>query len=253
MSTFNGNGLGWTFDVELDDATRVPAPPGLAFKSVRHDGHNFGRDIRFIGIWIGLEQIDGSKTVSTKNQFVDLNSASFKVSSNTLTPNNVKRPEISSAFDYLQNGNSGLDFSDYFQDGSGNYAVYGLAVRYDAPSLFADLHIDNCEWAGLTIDQSYLFSRYANDPPHEPTGALMAARFHPQISYQLSAAKFDRSKPYYRVTSIRFDYRFNLYLDTFLVDKTASGLYNANQTGLFADTDIGTARTIGRSLVTAVT
>jgi hypothetical protein len=250
MSTLTLTELGWTFNVELDDATGAPPPGGLVFKQVRHDGHNFAKDIRFLGIYISVEQVDATgKVLSTQNKFVDLNSASFKASMvRTLKPKTVKRPVFSGTFNYLQEVDSALNFSDYFKDGTGNYVATGLAVLYQGPTLFKDLHLNNCEWTGLTIDQTYLFSRYANDPPHEPSGALMAARFHPLVSYKLVPDQTcDRSQPYYRMKSIRFDYRLNLYLDTMLQDKTTNGL-NKNQAGLFADTDIGSLRAFGRKV-----
>jgi len=125
----------------------------------------------------------------------------------------------------------------------GNYVAYGLAVKYDTPNLFTNLHTDNCEYVGFSIEQMFLFSRYASDPPHEPSGTLSAARLHPRVSYELSPnTNFDRSKAFSLIRSIRFDFRLNLDLDTFLKDKTESGLFNDNQAGLFADSDTGSVR-----------
>jgi hypothetical protein len=59
-------------------------------------------------------------------------------------------------------------------------------ATYDGPQLFADLGLDNCEYSGLSIEQRFLFSRYSDEPPHEPGGALAAARFHPLIYYEFT-------------------------------------------------------------------
>jgi hypothetical protein len=245
MAAFNGSGLGWVFNAELDDATGTPPDSGLALQDVRHDAHNFARDIRAIGAWINTQRVDASgKVLDKKQTLVTLDSKLFSVSAmRTLIPRPIARKTpVATVFQYLQEVDSALSFSDYFKDGQGNYVAYGLAVNYDAPDLFASLHLDNCEYAGLSINLQYLFSRYANDPPHEPSGQLSAARFHPLITYQLTPNPVppDKNKPRTRLTSIRFDMRLYLYLDTFLKDKTSStGLWNDNQAGLFADRDTG--------------
>lgn len=247
MATYNGSGLGWTFDAELDDATGEPAPPGLALRHIRHDGHNFAHDIRLIGVWLTLENIEPSgKVISTEKKFVEVSAPTFQVSPvrtiDPKAPTSVYQSPISKTFDYLKSGKSGLSFSDYFEDG-GNYVAYGLGADFAAPALFANLQIDNCDQAGLSIEQTLLFSRYGNNPPHEPSGGLTAARCHPMVAYKLTPNHTcDFRKAFVRIASLRFDFRLHLYLDTYLKDKTASGLYNDNQAGLFADSDKGTLR-----------
>jgi hypothetical protein len=162
----------------------------------------------------------------------------------------VKRHTLlTKTFDYLREADAALNFSDYFNDGQNHFGA-GMSATYDAPKLFENLHLDNCEFAGLWIEQIFLFSRYGTNPPHEPSGALAAARFHPLTSYALTLnPNCDRKKTFLRIQSLRFDFRLYLYLDTFLKDKTASGLYNDNQAGLFADTDIGSPRAVGRKIL----
>jgi len=252
MVTFNGLGLGWTFESELDDSTGAPAPSGLALRKVRHDGHNFAQDIRLIGLWVTLEHVDTKGNVlSTEKKFIEVSEKNFQVDIvKTIDPKpvtSVYKPTISRTFDYLKSSQSGLSFSDYFQDDNANYVAYGLAADYAAPALFANLQLDNCDQAGLSIEQTLLLSRYGNDPPHEPSGGLSAARCHPMVAYKLTPNPArDWSKPFVRVASLRFDFRLHLYLDTYLKDKTATGLYNANQAGLFADSDVGSIRAGGR-------
>lgn len=261
MATYNGSGLGWTFDTELNDATGVPEEGGLVLKHVRHDGHNFAHDIRFIGVWINFDKVDSTgKVIDTLKKFVSLDSKLFTYGkARTLKPEPRSHTyyksythrvgdaaPITKTWEYLKEADSALSFSDYFKSGR-NSVAYGMAATYDAPKLFEALHLDNCEYAGLSIDQILLFSAYGSDPPHEPSGALSAARFHPLISYTLTANdNCDRKKTFLRIQSLRFDFRLHLYVDTFLKDKTDSGLYNDNQAGLFADTDIGSLRATGR-------
>lgn len=255
MATFNG--LGWTFESELDDATRAPAPSGLALRKVRHDGHNFAHDIRLLGLWLTFEQVETNGNVlSQKRKFVEVTEKNFYVSAvRTIDPKSVTtvyKPKISSTFDYLKSSDSGLTFSDYFQDND-NYMAYGLVANYFAATLFADLGLENCDQAGLSIEQTLLLSRYGNDPPHEPSAALSAARCHPMVAYKLIPSRScDLSKSFVRVASLRFDFRLHLYLDTYLKDKTDTGLYNANQAALFADKDVGSLRSGFRFVTGAV-
>ena len=259
MATYKG--LGWTFDAELDGATGAPVEGGLVLENITHDGHNFAHNIRFIGVWIYLDQVDANGNVTgSQNKFVALESKLFTYGkARTLTPQPISHTyfksythrvgdavQITRTFDYLKEAEAALNFSDYFQDGK-NHVAYGIAAKYDAPKLFADLHLDNCEFAGLSIEQIFLLGRYGSDPPHEPSGALSAVRFHPMVSYQLTAnPDYDTKKTYLRLKSLRFDLRLHLHLDTFV---NAGSLYNDNQAGLFADSDIGSIRALRRKLV----
>ena len=137
----------------------------------------------------------------------------------------------------------------------GFYRVaYGVAIKYNAPTFFADLNIGNCESAGLSVEEIFLFGRYSDDPPHEPSGALSAARFHPLVSYELAQnVNCDRSKIFTRIKSLRFDFRLHLYLDRYYTEnfgpmEDAPGGVK-NQAGLFADTDLGSARIFGRAVI----
>jgi hypothetical protein len=252
MAQYNGSGLGWTFNAELDDQTGAPLDGNLALTNVRHDGHNFAHDLRVIGAWIKLEHVDGSgQVLKTESLQLPLDSKSFKVSPvKTLIPKPVTRRPTRNApnitprtFDFLAEVDSALNFSEYFKDPSGNYVAYGVATTYDGSTILVDKGFTDCEYVGLRIKLQFLFARYSDEPPHEPSGALAAARFHPLLSYELIVNQTtDHTKPHTRLSSIRFDYRLYLYLDTHLADKTASGLWSANQAGLFADSDVGTIR-----------
>jgi hypothetical protein len=249
MAIFNGSGLGWTFDTELDDATGKPPPSGLSLQKVRHDGHNFAQDIRLIGIWATVEHLNAFNQVTgTSKKFIEVTARNFQFDPvRTIDPKTrtiAAKSGISSTFDYLKNGQTGLSFADYFEDGA-NYAVYGLVATCHEPNLFTNMQIDNCLQDGLKVEQTLLFSRYGNDPPHEPSGGLTAARCHPMVSFEMTPNRsWEPAKPYTRIASLRFDFRLHLYLDAYLKDKTASGLYDAQQAGLFADTDSGSTRAL---------
>jgi hypothetical protein len=129
-----------------------------------------------------------------------------------------------------------LQFEEYLTQGGGGFQV-GISAKYEAPSLFSGSA--NCEDAGLTVEQLFLFSRYSNDPRHEPSGALKAARCFPLIRYKIAKSdKCDKSKAYTRVASLRFDYRLHLYLDAHYDHATMPIVEKlGNQAGLFADAD----------------
>jgi hypothetical protein len=239
----NNPETGWTFEC-LTDSSGKPLEGGLVLQKVRHQGHNFAKDIRTVGIWLSYETVDGSGKVGGSSKKLRLLGSKwgFNVSAvEALVPKPIlNHPTWKEKFEWLKELDA-LNFSDYFQDPQGVYSGYGVMAKYDGPNLFADLDLDNCEYSGLSIAQRFLFSRYADEPPHEPSGALDAARFHPLIDYEFTPnSTFDPSKTHARITSIRFDYRLHLYLDNDyqyterpnMVPGTLS-----QQAGLFADRD----------------
>ncbi|MGE5655438.1 MAG: hypothetical protein ACM37W_02260 [Actinomycetota bacterium] len=241
----------WSFEC-LTDAGGKPPPGGLVLQQITHDGHNFAKDIRFIGFWIQTEQVDPSgRAISTAKKFYLLDSSNFTVSQIAEhKPSPTLNPSYSSAFDYLKQTDAALDFTEYFKPG-GTYVGYGVSAKFEAPSLLSSF--PNCEYAGLTIEQIFLFSRYSNSPKHEPSGGLSGARFHPMIRYTFSKnASYDDKKVLTRVSSIRFDYRLHLFLDRHedvATNKTLQQI--GNQAGLFADSDtaLGTiGTTIGSNI-----
>ena len=241
----------WTFEC-LTDSSGKPPEGGLVLQEVRHDGHNFAKDIRTIGLWIYMEDVDRSgKVLQNKKKFRILASSNnFTVSPiRTLKPKPIDlgSPVGKTLWDYLKEADTAMYFADYFKDPGGNYVAYGVAAKYQAPQLLADLGIDNCEYSGLSVEQIFLFSRYASEPRHEPTGGLMAARFHPLIRYEFELNKnCDKRKSHTRISSIRFDFRLHLFLDNhyehqeFNVPQLRE-IPNVpgfgNQAGLFADKD----------------
>jgi len=246
---------GWSFEC-LTEASGQPPDGGLVLQRVRHDGHNFAKDIRTIGVWFELERFDGlGQSLSRTKAFCPLSAAKgFAVSSvRKLEPQAAAYPESlqkipghASTFKDLVEADTAMLFSDYFKDGDNSVAC-GVAARYDGErtidSLVSDCGYPPCEYSGFTAEQLFLFSRYSNVPAHEPTGALFAARFHPLIRYVLTRNKaYDPKQPHTKITSIRFDYRLHLYLDSSYewtekpdAPQTRRRRSQGNQAGLFAD------------------
>jgi hypothetical protein len=250
----------WSFSCQTDSGGTKPPAGGLVLQQVQHDGHNFARDIRVVGFWVEIETVSptGSVTSTTKKFYV-LDDASFTVAPIAiLAPLPVSTPPSASTFAYLKELDVALDFKEYFTS-AGNYFAYAVKARFDAPAFFAAF--TNCELAGLTVEQVFLFSRYGNAVAHEPSGNLNAARCHPILRYDTTPnTAVNRSLAYGRLKSIRFDYRLHLYIDRHHDAMTNSGLKQiGNQAGLFADEDVGTAKVVGygagniwRGLSTAV-
>ncbi|MEO8552918.1 MAG: hypothetical protein ABI678_23240 [Kofleriaceae bacterium] len=213
---------GWSFDL-IQDAGDKPGPGGLILKNVRHDGHNYARDIRMIGIWLKFELFDPASKQITRlpSRFVTLEAKWFDADVITTIPANpkVKPPADVKMFNYFTAGTA-------------------LKTRYTStPDVFAGLK--NCRAGRLWLTQLWLFSPYGNTPPHEPTGGLHAARFHPLLRYDLDDSDaYDPSQPYTRVASIRFDYRIHVRIDRASDVMDSGSTTPSNHPGLFRDSDV---------------
>jgi hypothetical protein len=235
-SIYNNITTGWVFQAASSGAP--PPPGGLVLRNVAHDGHNFAKSLRLIGIWVELQEVAPSgQPGATKKNFYLLDATSFAVGAAMLLVPTANPSWAPWADPYkLKESEAALQFEDYLTQDGGSYQV-GISAKYDAPALFTSS--PNCEDAGLTVEQIFLFSRYSNNPRHEPSGALAAARCFPLIRYQIAKnARCDKSKTYTRVGSIRFDYRLHLFLDAHHDLAAANIIGNlGNQAGLFANSD----------------
>ena len=227
---------GWVFQA----ASHGSPPPagGLVLRNVMHEGHHFAKSLRLVGLWVELQDVDASgKPGATRKSFYQLDAAQFSVGPATLlmpAPNPSWAPWADPYT--LKASEAALQFEEYLTQAGGAYQV-GISSKYDSPALFAAS--PNCEDAGLSVEQIFLFSHYSNNPRHEPSGALAAARCFPLIRYQIAKnPACDKAKAYTRVAAIRFDYRLHLYLDAHH-DLSAAGIIGnlGNQAGLFADSD----------------
>lgn len=243
----------WSFTCVTAGTSMNPPPGGLVLQQVIHDGHNFARDIRVIGFWLEMEELTFAGAVTPMpKQFFLLDATNFTASPiSVLRPSPMSMPTTGRTFAYLREVDTALDFKEYFKDSSGNYVAFGVKAEFSSATFFS--RFANCELAGLTIEQIFLFSAYGNTPPHEPSGALSAARCHPIVKYQTTAnPTVNRALPVTRIRNIRFDYRLHLYIDRHHDAATNRGLPQlGNQAGLFADSDSlanTTARAIGSTL-----
>jgi hypothetical protein len=226
----------WSFECVTDGAGNAPTG-GLVLQDVRHDGHNFAKDVRLIGLWIEIETVEPSGMVRKKERkFAVLGAAPFTTAKvQVLIPIPIVYPKTSSVFRYLKEVNEALDFSTYFKSGS-DYVGYGVRADYSDPNFFSSF--SNCEVEGLTVSQIFLFSPIGNSPVHEPSGVLHAARCHPMVKFDCSDnGAVDKTKTYRRVGSIRFDYRIHFFIDSQLTGPNASTDPPGNNAGLFRDSD----------------
>lgn len=230
----------WSFSCLTDGGGTKPPAGGLVLQQVQHDGHNFAKDIRVIGFWVEIETVSPASAVTaTTKTFYILDGTNFTVAPITLfAPALRSSPLFASTFAYLKELDVALDFKEYFKS-TANYFAYVVKAEYTAGAFFSKF--PNCELAGLNVTQSFLFSPYGNSPVHEPSGALNAARCHPIVKYETTVnGAVDKTKPYSRLKSIRFDYRLHLYIDRHHNTATNATLAQiGNQAGLFADGDGG--------------
>jgi hypothetical protein len=226
---------GWNGTVLTDDSGNAP-PGGLLLTFLDHQGHNFASEVRVVGIWLEVESLDTQGTVTAvSKKFFALDDPHFDAG-----PVLIHRPvrvtfgtpaQGQSTWQYLVGSDDCLQFGTYFAAGSNPVGVGVRAAFTSKPALLAAW--PNCEVSALTLTQSFLFSRYAMSPPHEPGGVLTAARFHPIMKYEwTSNPTLDRTKPSCRVKSLRVDYRINYNIDGALTSYTGPKYCQA---GVFAD------------------
>jgi hypothetical protein len=193
---FDSNG--WHLEYDL-----VPKS-GLVIGNVRHDDYNMARDIRVVAIWVYPV-------------------AAAPPESATATP----KPELKPKVFYLATEDLPLESSgdksylrwtnfhapppfDVYNKGGYKGGPAGLQAKYKTKSkVFGDDTDPDDDF--LTIEQSFIFTKYGKDPAHEPGGVLEAARVFPLIKVSYGGKK---------IQSIRIDYRFHISLDIFLYVRT---------------------------------
>jgi hypothetical protein len=97
--------------------------------------------------------------------------------------------------------------------------IKGLQTKYSLKNELSIKDNKNIDMKSFSIIQTFLFSKYSNNPSHEPSGALSAARLFPLIKFEFAKRakdEFDKSKDYYEVFSIRADYRFEYNMSSFI-------------------------------------
>jgi hypothetical protein len=208
---------------------------GIDLGNVSHDHFELAKDIRVIGFWVEIEiheLKDGKEKQSFQRRFIAFTDQNFAC-------NKFEQMNHSNSVDYI--GDT-MQFSDY-------PFIQGMRAEF---TLRAPLQ-DNCQFGGLNIVQTFLFSDYNDNPAHEPTGGLNAARLFPLIKFNFidnddfnKNLKEEKDK-YCLVRSIRADYRFHFRLSSnvqinelkkiSLDDYTRIVLKKPSQAGVFTDSN----------------
>ena len=243
---------GWSFDADVQqaavpggEAQQLPTSGGLVLRNITHRANNFARSLRLVGIRLDVKEFAPTGAmVGQKNLLVTLDSTDFTLGPiQALVPREVAAPAVQGApGTYLERLRAAAEemrlLKSYFKDDEGNYSGFGLRADYvSKEGLLAGL--SNCDISGLKISQIFLFSKYGNDPPHEPSKSLLAARCHPMTTFSMTPnPAVDRSRTFQRIESIRFDYRLHLAIDSVPAPGTQSAPQpRSNQAGLFQDSD----------------
>ncbi len=181
--------LDWTLDYAA-----LPLG-GLVLANVRHDDYQMARDIRIVRIWV--YPVDADK----EPQSFYLGSDELPYETPEASVQTFPKPEAFSA---------PPPYDIYTKPGAGGPG--GLRAKYKTKKkVFGDDKDEDDDY--LSITQTFIFTRYGKNPPHEPGGVLEAVRLFPLIKFSYGGK---------RIKSIRIDYRFHISLDIFLY--TRAGL-----------------------------
>ncbi|MEO5645715.1 MAG: hypothetical protein ABIQ40_13455 [Bacteroidia bacterium] len=190
----------WDFEYNMH------AKGGLVLSNIKHGPYNLAKDIRVVRIRINPEDEEGSPW--TKSFYLGTDDFYDKTAGNYLRAVNLNAPP---PFDIYTKANT----------------LYpsGLQAIYETKEKVFGNEFDNDDGI-LTIKQTYIFTPYGLNPPHEPAAVLPATRIFPLIEFSYSGK---------RVKTIRIDYRFNNSLDFFLFDRAGNSfidpfLENTNMT-----------------------
>lgn len=159
---------------------------GLALKNVYHNGYSFAKDIRVVSIWVFPKDTKRFKPKQLVLGAPDFIQQPIKDHQLPFSPN------VSKAI------KAPLNFSSYNTETA-------LEVKWvSTKPVFEDA---NGKSRHLWITQTYIFSDYNDEPRHEPSGVLMAARLFPITTVYYG----DEQDGY--IASVRIDYRLHLNLD----------------------------------------
>ncbi len=251
-------GSNWSF-ATVTEANGLPQKGGVILKDLIHDGHHFAKDIRLIAAWVTVDILDVAGAVIGRETTRVLLRATGPMTASPieilkgtpLTRQLIKTPgrlrESRDRRARLNGTEDALDFKKFFIS-KANYGGYGLRVKYVGNTGAFD-HLKNFEFDRLDVTQTFLFSSYGISPPHEPGGVVAAARFHPMLKYAfVPNPKFNAMLERRVLSSIRFDYRMQLYIDA-LYNAKDSIANNGNSAGVFRDTDDLKLATAGANFV----
>ncbi|HYI93279.1 MAG TPA: hypothetical protein VEX68_07030 [Bryobacteraceae bacterium] len=179
----------WTFKVRDDPAKPVP----WVYEDVKNCGYNFATEISIEKIILEIEKDGKIEPLALK--YSDFESVRGE------HPVGFLKHDLKTA----QYSISVSNFAVY----QGNGLLLDLMTKKDVlPANDAEGKPVN---EPLYLFFTILFGEYGNDPPHEFTGALQAARFTPALRFETMNKN---------VRSIRVHYRFHFDLDSYLKDAT---------------------------------
>jgi hypothetical protein len=200
---------GWTFD-DLGKPESPERDHGLTLHHVSHAGHPFADDLGVAAIWINPGEKDGAH----------------------------HGPFVLSSRDFLLIGGVSEEATAAPAPFEGYSIERGIRQAYSTRPIANDPVLGK-DFPQLSVEQSYRFSAYGTDPPHEPTGQLPAGRIFPYV-------KFSTFNP--KIRSIRIDYRMNLVFTRPTLVKEGESIYGISapvsintipqtQAGVFRDED----------------
>ncbi|WP_343606641.1 hypothetical protein [Fluviicola sp.] len=221
----------WYMEYDAEKDGSLP-DGGIILRNVRHDNYNLAKEIRVIGFWIEFETFTNGKSTAKQHKFFALNKATFtygnqgkpllldeRSDSALKKIKDLKSKKLYDKQDKNQKKkyDSYINILDNLQNFSKYHFIKGIQEKYLLKSTF---DFENCEFSGVNITQTYLFTDYQDRPAHEPSGALKAARLFPLVKTEFTKNQDFKPKEQKvtRINSIRIDYKFHPALDTYLFD-----------------------------------
>jgi hypothetical protein len=178
----------WSLDYDL------AANGGLVLQDVKHDGFSLAKDIRVTRIWVDTEYPDRSDGKNVQN--LHLNSDGLSA----LLP---LEPPLEPPKDIKKKGwlkSPAPAFGSY-------HNKFGLRALFGSKDPYLARSLNECP---IVVEQKYLFSDYAKDPPHEAFAVLDATRLFPLLRFEFPAVR-DPKFPYPKY--FRADFRLDIDLD----------------------------------------
>jgi hypothetical protein len=242
FNTIDNIGSVWEAEYLLENDGTLP-DNGIILQNIKHAHYNYAKDVRVIGFWIEFESYENHRSVDTFPLFFPYRKAYFNFENASMEDKGakfqmskkrrIKKAETGILSNLFNSNDQGFD-ARAVAESLGAFNQYGfidgLRAQTELKNNFETWGFRNCQYSSVEITQTYLFSKYSNNPSHEPTGGLTAARFFPLITYNfIENPIFDKSVKHFRVKSIRADIRMHNKLDTFIQSDILDASASHNQ------------------------
>lgn len=237
MKTFTTSD-GWRMKYATSGTGSQAPDGGIVLTDVQHKEHYLAREIRAVGIRLGFDSyVKGKRQPRGRELFLPLNHATFKFGDIEVLdgldeprlPVTRPKPEFAPSSELgkaLAAGGGSVNvqrtkkqaiLDEFARFGNVYGYVKGLRMTYTSMEAFDVVQpsLVHPNYGKLRVTQTFLFTKYDKEPPHEPGGVLRAARIFPLIRFELiepdatSASK----EEHHLVKSARVDYRFHLSMD----------------------------------------